>query len=135
MSPETVAAPAENDSSDPRRIEIERLWAEGRTRDALRRVKEWRKKERESPWPWVVEGELFFRQQRYKKAVRRLDRALELAPQMAEAYYWRGRAYEAMGKPLDAANEYRAAMMAGEPDTRSQKALERVLIGLRPTDG
>lgn len=113
--------------SQPAAVEIEALWQEGRKADAEKRLAKWLKAEKTSPWPLVQSAVLLYREKRYKKSNAVLSDALERSPNCAEAYFWRGKNYEALNKPMEAANEYRAALMAEEKFYDAQEALNRVL--------
>lgn len=67
---------------------------------------------------------------RYKKCISLSNKVLVKWPHMAEAYYLKGRAYEALKKPLEAANEYNAALMAQKEFDDAQQGLNRVLVQL-----
>ena len=54
----------------------------------------------------------YFEKKSYKKCITVCDKILDREPRMAEAFYWKGRALEAQKKPLEAANEYQAAVRA-----------------------
>lgn len=111
----------------PEAAEIEALWNAGKKSQAERKLDRWMKQEKKSPWPWVQSAVLEYRQKKYKQSLARLKAALEKDPNCAEAYYWRGKNYEAQNKPMDAANEYRAALMAEAKFNEAQEALDRVL--------
>lgn len=91
-------------------------------------------REKDSPRPWVEVGIKRFQEKKYKGALSALKTALDKSPLCAEAYYWRGRSFEAMNKPLDAANEYRAALLAQEKYQEAQEALARVQLLLDSSD-
>jgi uncharacterized protein HemY len=114
------------DTTNPKADEIEKLYQANEKRKAEKVLDKWMQDEKNSPWPWVESGSLRFREKKYKKALKILKTALDKSPQCAEAYYWRGRSYEAMNKPLDAANEYRAALLAKDQYADAQEALTRV---------
>ncbi len=116
--------------SQPASMEIEALWQQGKKGQAERRLDKWMKEDKKSPWPWVQSAVLQHRNKKYKKSLSTLEDALEKSPNCAEAYYWRGKNYEALNKPMDAANEYRAALMAEEKFNDAQEALNRVLTQL-----
>ncbi len=112
--------------------QIDALWEAGKKSAAKKEVERWMSEEKKSPWPWVQAGSISFREKKYKKALSYLKDALEKSPQCADAYYWRGRTYEEQKKPLDAANEYRAALIAQDKFQEAQEGLDRVLIQLGP---
>jgi tetratricopeptide (TPR) repeat protein len=95
-------------------------------------VDRWKSEDKKSPWPWILAGRFQFEEKRFKKGLSLLNTALEKSPQAAQAYYWRGRCYEAQGKDLDAANEYRAAIISQESYPEAQQALDLILAKLGP---
>ena len=114
-------------SSFQRSIDIESLWDSGNKSEARQLLEKWMRDEKSSPWPLVQSAALQYRQKKYKSSLATLKKALEKSPQCAEAYYWRGKNFEAQNKPLDAANEYRAAVIAEQSYLEAQEALTRVL--------
>lgn len=70
---------------------------------------------------WVVLGRTYLANRQYKKAIRRFHKALKYEPHYAAGYYWDGKAYEALGKIDEAANEYQAAFHA-DPQLEMAKA-------------
>jgi tetratricopeptide (TPR) repeat protein len=78
----------------------------------------------------VVSAKLRYKEGRYKKCISLCDEALKKSPQNAEAYYWKGKAYESLGKPLEAANELRAALMAKRGYTEAEEALSKIQVKL-----
>ncbi len=127
--PSHAAVPADGKvafKDHPKVLEIESLWDAGNKSRANRVLNSWMKQEKHSPYPWVESAALRFREKKYKNALALSKEALEKSPQCAEAYYWRGRSYEAMNKPLDAANEYRAALLAKAKYEEAQEGLDRV---------
>lgn len=111
----------------PKSAEIEALWEAGQKSQAQNKVEKWMEEEKKSPWPWVQAASLSFRQEKLKRSLAYVNTALEKSPLCADAYYWRGRIFEAQKKPLDAANEYRAALIAEQKYQEAQDALARVL--------
>ncbi len=87
---------------------------------------DWIKKEKKSPWPWVISAQLSFNEKKYRRCLTHAQKALDLSPQCADAYFLRGRALEETHKFLDAANEYRAALLVDRSFTEAQVALDRV---------
>jgi uncharacterized protein HemY len=124
------AVPLRAEPSNPKFLEMENLLAENDLRGAERYVDEWMEQEKKSAWSLIAAGRLAYQNRQFKKGLSYLKQALAKAPQSATAYYWRGRIYEAMMKPVDAANEYRAALLATEPYTEAQPDLDRVLASL-----
>ncbi|MCG3206172.1 MAG: hypothetical protein KCHDKBKB_02899 [Elusimicrobia bacterium] len=113
--------------SNPKSIEIETLWEQGQISQAQRLLDKWKQEEKQSPLPWVQAASLSIRKKNFSRSVSNLKTALEKSPQCADAYYWRGRTFEAQNKPMEAANEYRAALIADENFQEAQEALTRVL--------
>jgi len=114
------------DAPHPKMLEIDGLWDSNKKSEAEKALDKWMSEEKKSPYPWVEAGKLRFEEKKYKRALSSLQTALDKSPQCAEAYYWRGRSFEAMNKPMDAANEYRAAVLAQEKYVEAQEALTRV---------
>jgi tetratricopeptide (TPR) repeat protein len=137
--PETIPAflgtPATSlkQGSLDRAAEIQRLWESHQERKAFGELKKWMKEDKESPFPWVLAAQLWYREGRYKKTISMGDAALGKSPKCAAAYYWRGRAFESLKKPLDAANEYRAALIAQPGFAQARQALDVVLVQLGST--
>jgi Tfp pilus assembly protein PilF len=75
---------------------------------------------------FVAKAQSAFNDKAYKKCISYSKKALDRAPQTPEAYYWKARGFEAIGKPLEAANEYRAALLAKKGYTEAQDGLNRV---------
>lgn len=109
------------------------MLAQNNTRDANRLVKEWMKAEEKTPWPWVGAARLAYHEKQFKKGLSYVNHALDKWPQCAPAYFWRGRIYEALKRPLDAANEYHAALMSADPYPAAKPELDRVLASLGMT--
>ena len=105
---------------------IEERFLSGDRRGAVREAEAWKKAESQAPWPWLAAASLAFHEKRFKRCLSQAQAALDRSPQNAEAYYWRGRCYEASGKGLDAANEYRAALKAEAAHPGAHEALARL---------
>lgn len=103
--------------------EIVDLWEGGKKRKAIRTLRKWEKEAPDKPGPYVATARLKFLQKKYKSCLRACKKALKKDPNNADAYYWRGRAYENLEKPLEAANEYSAAL-------RARKGFKEALDGL-----
>ncbi len=116
--------------------EIVQLWNAKEHRKAERELEAWMEKEPKSAAPWVTAARLRFEEKRFKKCVSLGQAALKRSPQSADAYYWRGRAYEAMNQPLEAANEYRAALLADKDHAEARAGLDRAssLLGHSTAD-
>ena len=123
------ANPLHAESSNPKLLELENLLVQNDTRGAERYVKQWMKSDK-SAWPLVAAGRLAYHEQQLKKGLSYLKQALSKSSQCAPAYYWRGRIYEAQQKPVEAANEYRAALLSDEPYAPAQQDLSRVQASL-----
>src|ERR1044071_8636555 len=83
--------------------EIFELWNGNKKGEALEKLDQWMNADRKSPEPWVTAAAIAFNDGRYKRCLKMGEKALEKSPQSAGAYYWRGRAFEAMSNWLDAA--------------------------------
>jgi tetratricopeptide (TPR) repeat protein len=124
------AVPLRAEPSNPKLLELDRLLAQNDTRVADRFVQDWIKAEPKSPWPLVGAARVAYQQKRFKKGLSFVNKALNKWPQCSPAYFWRGRLYEALQRPLDAANEYRAALLSDDPYPAAQPELDRVLASL-----
>jgi tetratricopeptide (TPR) repeat protein len=134
---EAVGAPAVSPVREPkdRGTEIRNLWAAGERKMAWKRANAWINREGNSAEAWTVGAELFYREGKYKKALSYAKKAISRSPQYADAYYVEGQAYEALKNPMDAANEYRAAMAAKKDFSEAKEALDRVMAQLDPSAG
>jgi tetratricopeptide (TPR) repeat protein len=92
------------------------------------------KSEENAPGPWLAAARISFHEKKYKRCLSQAEDALERSPQNAEAYYWRGRCYEAKGNPLEAANEYKAALKAEAAHPQAHEGLSRIQANLGGTD-
>lgn len=117
-----------------RAAEIEALWQDS-PKKAHRAIRQWMKEEKSSPYPWVVQASLRYREKRYKKCLALGNKALTKDPHSADAYYWRARAFEAQGKPLEAANEYQTALAAQESFAQAKAGLDRAVAALGSPTG
>ncbi|HEX6914155.1 MAG TPA: tetratricopeptide repeat protein [Chitinophagaceae bacterium] len=59
---------------------------------------------------YLEKGFLYFDRKRYRQALRIFQVAADVEPTYADAFYWQGKTYEAMGKPQEAINVYRQAI-------------------------
>lgn len=114
---------------DTRREKIQNEWKDGHDKEAQRLLKQWMK-EGATAQPWTLAAEHAYRDRQYKKALKWATKAIDKFPKDADGYYWRGMAYEALRNPLDAGNEFRAALMANPQLASAQAGLNRVLIQL-----
>ena len=115
--------------------EILALYDSGKKRKAFRAVNEWIKQEKKKPAPYVTAAHLYFKSGKPKKCLKYAKKALKKMPQHAVAFYWKGRAYEALDKPMEAANEYQAALFAREEYRKAKEGLDRVLALLNGEGG
>jgi tetratricopeptide (TPR) repeat protein len=83
------------------------------------------KKDR-SAQPYLLLGRASFAEGRYGKTIGAMDKALKRDALCADAYYWKGAAYEAQGKLDEAANEYQAALKAAPGHARAQAAWKKL---------
>ncbi len=74
----------------------------------------------------LQQAQMFFEKKSYKKCISLCDKVLDKDPSVADAYYWKARALEAQEKPLDAANEYKAALIARAEFPEARDGLARV---------
>jgi tetratricopeptide (TPR) repeat protein len=82
----------------------------------------------------LQQAQAYFEKKSYKKCISICDKILDQDPRSADAYFWKGRALEAQKKPLEAANEYQAAILARDNFTEARDGLTRVssLLGNTP---
>lgn len=106
--------------------EILKLWEADQKSAALKQLSQWKRADKKTAGPWVLSAHIAFEQKKYKKCLNYAETALGKSPQTAEAYYWRGRAFEAMSKWMDAANEYRAALLVDPNYSQAMELLNRV---------
>lgn len=128
-APQTAASPvvpASPIEAQPKMTEIEGLRQAGKKSEADKALSKWTDSEKKSPWPLVLAAQFRFEERKYGKVVSLAQKAIDLSPQCAEAYYWKGRAYEMQKKPLDAANELRAALLLKDNDPVIKEAVNRV---------
>jgi predicted Zn-dependent protease len=131
-----VALPLRADEAAPdhKVKNIEQKFVNGDKRGAQRDARAWLKAEPKSPWPRVASACLAFHQKKYNRCLSLAAKALDRGPQNADAYYWRGRCFEAKGNALDAANEYRAALQAEAAYPPAHEGLARVEPSLESSD-
>lgn len=110
--------------------EVIALWENGQKKQAKILLKEWKQKDQVTPDPLVTEAQIMFLEGKYKTCLRMGKKILKKYPEAAGAFYWRGRAYEALENMLEAANEYRAAIKAEKDYESAQQRLEQVLVKL-----
>jgi len=109
-----------NEFGGSKGAEVMRLLKSGKRGEVEDLIHQWMKEEKQSASPWVYAGILKFEEKKYKSCLSYCEKAIDKAPQTAQAYYWRGRAYEELNKYLDAENEYQAALIA-DPDYAEAK--------------
>ncbi len=106
--------------------EIRQLWDSGDKKAAEKRLRDWEDRDEKSGEPLVMAAIFQFEKKEFKKCLSLCEKALSRSPQLAEAYYWRGRAYEALDKPVEALNEYRAAVLAKGTFPAAEERIARV---------
>ncbi len=76
-------------------------------------------------------GSALFRKERFREALPQLERAVQEDPSDAHGHYSLGRGFEAVGRPQEAAAEYRAALALDEayPDAQNDVGLSLVMQG------
>ncbi len=102
------------------------LWKDGQKSVATKKISQWKEADKKSPEPWITQARIAFEQKKYKRCLTLGEKALDRSSQSAAAYYWRGRAYEALNNNLDGANEYRAALFANPDFSEAKEALARI---------
>ena len=75
---------------------------------------------------YVNKGIAYYDQKKYTEALTVFERTTGLFPTYAEAYYWRGKTEEAMGKNDDARIDYQQALNFDKEHEFARKALERM---------
>ncbi len=74
-----------------------------------------------------MRADAFIRLKRYPEAIRDLDHAILINPDLANLFAYRATAHEALGHREQAINDFRAALKR-EPNLRyAQDALRRIL--------
>jgi tetratricopeptide (TPR) repeat protein len=76
---------------------------------------------------WTLWGRAKLAQKEYKQAVRRFNKALKRDPAYSEAFFWKGKTYEAWGKLDEAANEYQAAFHADAANAEAAAAWRNIV--------
>jgi len=109
---------------------IEQSYVAGNKRQAEKDIRAWAKAEPKAPWPKLAAANVAFHEGKYNRCLSLAKDALEVAPQNAEGYYWRGRCFEAKGSTLDAANEYKAALKAEAAHPAANEGLARIQASL-----
>ncbi|MBL0350680.1 MAG: tetratricopeptide repeat protein [Elusimicrobia bacterium] len=125
----TAADAAENSSiSAPlgRSAAIETDLAAGHAVAARLKSLEWAHAEPRSADAWTWVGRAYLAEGRNRRAVRAFNRALKWSPHNARAFWGRGQAFEKRGRLDEAANEYRAAVLADPHLADAQSALSRL---------
>ena len=110
--------------------QILQLWNSNQKSQALRQIDRWKSQDKKSPEPWIAAANIAFEQKKYKRCLSMGEKALDKSSQAAAAYYWRGRAFEAMANWLDAGNEYRAALLADPNFPMAKESLDRIGLHL-----
>lgn len=119
---------------DPQESQIEHLLREKRLDEALKLAASWKDEDQKSPVPWVVMARVSYEKGRYKKGLSYCRKALDLSPQYAPAYYWKGKIHESMKQPLEAANEWRAALLAWKGYAEAEEALKNVMVQIQASE-
>jgi tetratricopeptide (TPR) repeat protein len=131
VSTAAVQAPA----TDPVLVEAASTLDQGRWREARGTITRFLKRDkshRKSAEAWTLLGRTYIDQGRPKKSLGRFEKALKQDPHYAPAYLWKGRAFEAMGKMDEAANEYQTALHADANLAAAKEALDRVQAQAAP---
>jgi len=66
---------------------------------------------KKNPEGWVLLARVAYARKDYKQVLKDCSRALRYAPHHSQAYFWRGKAFDAQGEPDEAKNEYHAATL------------------------
>lgn len=105
---------------------IENDLAAGHALAARLKAKEWTRTEPRSSDAWTWVGRAYLAEGRNRRAVGAFNRALKWSPHNARAFWGRGQAFEKRGRLDEAANEYRAAVLADPHLDDAQSALTRL---------
>ncbi len=121
-----LAKPAP-ESADPAFMsEAETLLNQGEWNKAIRLANRRLSRNSKSWDAWTVSGRAYLGKKQYAWAVRRFNKALKFRPAYADAFYWKGQAFEEWGKLDEATNEYQAAIHADAQQPLAQAALGRL---------
>jgi len=75
---------------------------------------------------YIEKGLIFFDKHQYPEALQVFKLAVEVEPTYADAWYYQGRCYESLGKPLDATTMYENALKYDPSLKEAQAALNRM---------
>ncbi len=115
---------------DTRGKEIRSLIDQERVAEASKVAHQWIHDEKKADQPWAYLAEIAHGKKQYKKAILLAGKALKQNAENGHAYYWRGRSYESQKNWLEAANEYRAALLANSKLFEATAGLNRVQTNL-----
>jgi len=118
----------QQDQQADRRSAILRLWQDGKKKDAFKQLNRWLDENKKSPAPSLLASQLYSEEKEFKKALAMANRVLKNWPEDADAYYWKAKAYEGLNKPVEAANEYQAALRARDEFPQAEEGLKRVQV-------
>lgn len=77
-------------------------------------------------------GRSYLDEGRPKVAIKWFTKSLKRDPQRADTYYWKGKAYESLGKWDEAGNEYQAAMRTGAQPEAARQAWQNLQQKISP---
>jgi len=82
------------------------------------------------PKPLINRGMLYAEQKSYERAIADDDKAASLAPALLNPHYNKGQALEQMGRPKEAAAEYRILLQKAGPDDSAlaRQARQRLAV-------
>lgn len=99
---------------------INLLESQGRTGEAALLSKQMQELDDPNPFPWIELAEQAMEQGRYHRALRRIERALKMAPYLHEAYWKKAVIYTEMGSEVEAKDAMAQAISLAPPNqTRS----------------
>jgi tetratricopeptide (TPR) repeat protein len=75
---------------------------------------------------YIEKAAVLVDQKKYAEAIKTLELALTISPGFADAYYWLGKSYEAMGNREDAGLNYRKALGLDPMLKEAKEGIERV---------
>ncbi|MBI4396265.1 MAG: tetratricopeptide repeat protein [Elusimicrobia bacterium] len=112
--------------SDPEVQSAAQLLEKGDWAGARRKMERYLDFHKKSSEAWLVFGQTYLPQKKFKKAVRRFRKALKHNASYAPAYYWLGKTYEEWGKVDEAVNEYQAAFRADPKMEAARESWKRL---------
>jgi tetratricopeptide (TPR) repeat protein len=113
-------------ASDQQIADIRNLIGDKKYSDAEKKIQAWIKSDKKADIPWLLLAESSFARNNFKKTLSYSTKALDRNSENALAYFMRGRSYENLKEWMEAANEYRAALLIHPDMTEATEGLNRV---------